>query len=162
MNLLRINLYGAFVIGVLLHANMACSTKTDSASEELRTPVIDFKAMTDLENQNADFNQILLRVELLNTHADILKFGISTPEQHQGRLNYYRVDFKNDVFLVTHNDTVPCYDLHAERLYMDLPYMNFVLTFNHTLSSNDELLINDVVYSNKALLVKIDQKMQHQ
>lgn len=138
---------------------LGCIAKQEPAAPNVPEPVIDFKALADLQESGADFSQVLLRVELLNTHTDILKYGISSPEAHQARLSYYRTDFKNDVFLVAGIDTIPCYDVHAERMYMDLPYMNFILTFNHSLSNNDELLIHDVVYSNKTIFVTIDPQI---
>ena len=135
----------------------SCAAKTDHGGRP--EPVIDLKAKADLQDSYSDFNQVLLRIEMLHTHADITKYGISTPEEHQSRLSYYRTAFKDDIYLIDQNDTIPCFDVHAERLYMDLPYMNFVLTFNHKLSEGDELMIRDVVYSNKILLVTIDHQI---
>jgi|WetSurMetagenome_2_1015567.scaffolds.fasta_scaffold75980_2 hypothetical protein len=141
---------------------ISCAAKTDTSTAERNEPVIDFKAIADLRDTVSAFSQIVLRLELLHTHTDILKYGISTPEEHQARLNYYRVNFKNDIFLIATGDTIPCYDVHQERLYMDLPYMNFILTFNHHFSKEDELQINDVVYSHKTLLVAIEPKSEAQ
>lgn len=132
--------------------------KQDAASAA-QMPVLDMVAIADFDSEPTGFSQVLLKLQLLNTRADILKYGIHTPEQHQERLHYYRTQFKEDVFLVSGADTIPCYDLHAERLYMDLPYMNFVLTFERPLKQGDQLLIHDIVYTQETALLNIDPKI---
>lgn len=129
------------------------------AAPAAQMPVLDMVAIADFDSEPSGFSQVLLKLQLLNTRADILKYGIHTPEQHQERLYYYRTQFREDVFLVSGADTIPCYDLHAERLYMDLPYMNFVLTFERPLEQGDQLLIHDIVFTQETVLLNIDPKM---
>jgi hypothetical protein len=147
----------ALLICVMLGLASCKQAPADTA----QPPVLDMIAVADFDT-GADFSQVLLKLQLLHTRADILKFGIRSPEEHQARINYYRDHFKNEIFLVSGADTLPCYDVHAERLYMDLPYMNFILAFNHPVSRGDELLIHDIVYSNQSVLVAIEPKMQPQ
>ena len=146
-------------LGLML---VGCMGKPEGASGPKPEPVIDFTALTDFEGNPQDFSQVLLRIELLHTRADILKHGLSTPEEHQARLEYYRTQFREDVYLVSGIDTIPCYDAHAERLYMDMPYMHFILTFNHAVALGNELLIKDVIYSGQTLLTAIKPKTQLQ
>lgn len=149
----------SFIVAFTIGCGPDTSALSFSGSKE---PVIDFRALTSLSGEVSDFNQVLIKIRLLNSNADILKFGISTPEEHQSRLNYYRVDFKYDVKLISNGDTIPCYDLHAERLYMDLPYMNFIATFHHSISTQDEIMIHDMVYTSKDVFVGIEQNEQTQ
>lgn len=155
------NLFNSFYLSVLL-LTAGCSAKPEQVRTVAEEPVINFVALADFQAPAAEFSQVLLKIELLHSKADLLKHGISTPEEHQARLNYYRAQFKDDVYLLSARDSFPCYDVHAERMYMDLPYMNFILTFNHQLTTSDELLINDIIYSNKSVRVAIDPKMQLQ
>jgi len=152
----------SFSIILYMLVLVGCSTKTDSAQAMEKEPLLNFVAVADLQDTLSEFSQVLLKIELLNTKEDILKHGINTPDEHQARLNYYRTKFKNDIYLISHKDTIACYDVHAERLFMDLPYMNFILTFNHHVADKDLLQINDIVYSNKSVLVDIDQIKQAQ
>ncbi len=141
----------------LLPGLKACKQDAPPAAQ---TPALDMVAVADFESEDTGFSQVLLKLVLLHTHTDILKHGIRTPEEHQERLQYYRTQFKEDVYLVSGADTLPCYDLHAERLYMDLPYMNFILTFNHPVSRGDKLLISDIVYTQQTVLIDINSKAQ--
>lgn len=142
----------------LLLSLAACQ---QDAPPVVQTPVLDMAAVADLESsEDGAVGQVLLKLQLLNTRTDILKYGIHTPEEHQERLQYYRTQFKEDVNLVSGADTLPCYDLHTERMYMDLPYMNFILTFNHPISPGDRLLISDIVYTRQTVLLDIDPKIQ--
>lgn len=150
------HLIGALCL-CLLPGLTAC--KQDAPADG-QAPVLDMVALADFELEDAGFSQVLLKLQLLHTRSDILKYGIHTPEEHQERLQYYRAQFKEDVYLVSGADTLPCYDLHAERLYMDLPYMNFILTFNHPVSRGDKLLVNDIVYTQQTVLLDIDPKTQ--
>lgn len=148
-------------VAVLLYC-AGCSQRVESPISEELVPVLDFVAVADIEEETSDLGEVLLRLQLLHTRTDILKYGINSPEEHQQRLSYYRTHFKEDIFLVSDTDTIPCHDVHAERLYMDLPYMNFILTFNRRLANGDKLLINDVIYSQHTVILDIDLKMQTQ
>lgn len=134
---------------------LSCSSKSDQLAME-KEPTIDFRALADFSDTPSEFSQVLLRIQLLNTNADILKHGLATPEEHQRRLSYFLLGFKNDISLISHSDTIPCYDLHMERTYMDLPYMNFILTFNHRVSSGNELMIKDLEYSKQIIFTTIE------
>lgn len=143
--------------------NIGCGPDAGAlSSSSSKEPIVDFRAIASLSDDVSEFSSVLIKIRLLNSNTDILKFGISTPEEHQSRLNYYRVDFKYDVKLISQGDTIPCYDLHAERLYMDLPYMNFIATFHHPVSAEDEIMIHDVVYTSKDVFVAIEQNEQSQ
>jgi hypothetical protein len=119
-------------------------------------------ALATFEQTDSEFNQVLLRLQLLNTNTDILKYGLSTPEEHQARLSYYLFGFKNDLSLISSGDTIPCYDAHFERTYMDLPYMNFILTFHHGVKEGDELMIHEGVYTQQHLVFTIEPNQNQQ
>lgn len=146
---------------LLICAMLGLASCKQAPADTVQPPVLDMIAVAYF-GTGADFSQVLLKLQLLNTRSDILKFGVGSPEAHQARLNYYRAHFKDDIFLVSGADTIPCYDVHAERLYMDLPYMNFILAFNHPLSEGDKLLINEVVYSQQSVILDIDPKTEVQ
>lgn len=141
----------------LLLGFAACKQET---AQVVQPPALDMAALADFDSEHTGFGQVLLKLHLLNTRADILKYGIHTPEEHQERLYYYRTHFKDDVFLLSGADTIPCYDLRAERMYMDLPYMNFILTFERPMSDGDKLLIQDIVYTQQTAILNIDPIMQ--
>lgn len=129
--------------------------------QQFNQPVIDYNAIYVVEEDLKDFSQILLKMSLKNVQVDIIKFGLSSPKQHQQRLNYYIQNFKQDIFLVSDTDTIPCTDSHFERLYMDLPYRNFILTFNtDILGEQDHLLIKDPVYTNQLIKLSIQKSYE--
>lgn len=119
-------------------------------------PSIDYDALYIAEEQPGNYIQIILRMSLKNHKGDIIKFGLSSPEEHQERLHYFFQEFKNDINLISNQDTIGCIDAHFERLHMDLPYRNFILTFKESgFNVNDYLLINDQTYSNQLLKLSI-------
>jgi len=134
----------------------SCSTKEDLPSND-PNPKLDIRALAEFGQEN-EFSQVLLRMQLLNSHADLLKHGLSTPEEHQNRLSYYLFGFKDDVALISQGDTIPCYDLHFERTYMDLPYMNFILTFHHSVQEGDEILLYEGIYTQQTLVFSIEPR----
>lgn len=119
---------------------------------------IDYDAVYINQDKTSDYTQILLRMSLKNYQGDILKFGLNTPEKHQERLHYFIQEFKNDISLVSNQDTINCIDAHFERLHMDLPYRNFILTFKQdNFESNNHIMINDFNYSNQILKLSIQE-----
>ncbi len=137
---------------------LGCSGSNDQLKKDL-DPEINFSALSDLSDSTTQFSQVILRIELLNTSADILKYGLHRPEEHQQRLSYYLFGFKNDVSLISRGDTIPCYDLLFERTYMDLPYMNFILTFNHDVKAGDEVMIHDTEYTKQNIFVTVESNL---
>ena len=105
------HLIGALCL-CLLPGLTAC--KQDAPADG-QAPVLDMVALADFESEDAGFSQVLLKFQLLDTRSDILKYDIHTPEEHQERLQYYRAQFKEDVYLVSGADTIPCYDAHSLR-----------------------------------------------
>ncbi|MBK6861532.1 MAG: hypothetical protein IPG95_14780 [Saprospiraceae bacterium] len=130
MNLRKINVLSTIILIIIsiCYVQIGCKKNQLSSIKSDKQTLIDFRALADLEDTTSEFSQVILRMELFKTHSDILKHNIGTPEEHQKRINYYITEFKNDIFLISANDTIACYDAHAERLYIDLPYMNFILT----------------------------------
>lgn len=135
---------------------LACREEQPMSVTNLESPTIDFNAIV-LEDPVATGQvQVLLKVSLENHTGDLIKYGISKPEIHQNRLKYYISDFKNDITLVAGDLKIECVDSHLERLHMDLPYRNFVLTFPYNkFNEGDHLLINDHIYSNKTIQLTI-------
>lgn len=130
--------------------------------KELIHPSIDFDAIHSVGEESSDYTQVLLRMSLKGYQSDLLKFGLASTQQHQDRLHYYINDFKNEIRLVANNDTLNCIDAHFERLHMDLPYRNFILTFNQrTINVEDYLLINDVIYTNQQLSIRIRKNYEN-
>ncbi len=115
-------------------------------------PKIDFDGVAIENPETLGQLQIMLRMSLKNYDGDILKYGLNESQAHQERIQYYLSEFKKDLFLVTKADTISPLDVIFERPQMDLPYRNFILTFNHaSLENQDRLRINDPVYSQKII-----------
>lgn len=137
--------FSVVLVGFAMHSN----------EKEKEGVSIDFDAFMP-SGQGSQMKQFLLKMELVNSKEDVLKFGLNTPEEHQERLSYYFKDFKRDIFLVTDEDTLTCIDAHIERTYMDAPKRNFILNFH--LEKDQEiqkLLIADQVYSGQLLELNI-------
>ena len=131
---------------------------TDSVEEKALIPTLNMEARLLNADEKSQLSQIVLKMQLENYSGDLLKFGISEIEAHQLRLAYYTSQFKKDILLVNGDDTIPCLDSHFERLHMDLPYRNFILTFGQKMGSqNSKLIIDDHQFSNHLVQVKINQ-----
>jgi hypothetical protein len=152
------NKYCLFPLALLLliMGQTACyqSEASFTPYEEIN---IDYRAVFKEEFRTEEQVQVLLRISLENYDGDLLKYGINEPEKHQERLNYYITDFKNDIKLLSNGDTLSCLDSHFERLQMDSPYRNFILTFN-TKTKPQELLIEDRVFANQLIKLTIDHE----
>lgn len=130
-----------------------------SISQEIQNPRVDFHAKFFQPEQTNEPTQILFRISLLNTNADLLKYGLSEPTMHQERIAYYINGFKEHIHLISKGDTIPCVDSHFERLQMDVPYRNFILTFpSQDVDEDTVLLIEDIVFSNNLVQVSIENE----
>ena len=138
---------------------LGCHDDSVNASlENTQYPTLDYAAFFVEEETAAEYCQVLLKMSLKQYRGDILKFGLSSPAAHQERLNYFIRDFKESIALVSGSDTFPCVDSHLERLHMDLPYRNFILTFKRSsLTDQDYLLIKDTEYSHQQIKLSIDK-----
>lgn len=135
---------------------MACQPDNSPSTTSAATPAIDFDAVYVENDGQGEYVQVLLKMSLMNYPGDILKFGLSSPEQHQQRLQYYMQDFKNNIRLISGTDTILCLDSHFERLNMDLPYRNFILTFQQpSIEAADQLLISDLIFTQQIIQTSI-------
>lgn len=156
------NTKNPLLLSALVFIWLLASCSADKQQQmDIIDPVIDYNAIHTADNEPGDYVQILLKMSVSNIQGDIIKFGLSTPEQHQERLNYFIRDFKQNISLVSNTDTISCTDSHMERLYMDLPYRNFVLTFKkNALNDQDQLLISDPIYSKKLIKLSIQNSYE--
>ncbi len=101
--------------------------------------------------------QLVLRISLTNSRADLLKLGIQSPEQHQERLLYYISDFKEQLSLESEGSKLSCLDSHLERTHMDLPYRNFILTFTGPdVYTHKTLKVEDPILTNRTIEIQIN------
>lgn len=159
MSNLKTSLLSILAIMVCLGGWLGCHD--DQAIDKLaqiQNPVLDFTAIYAEEESAGEYSQVFLKIALKNYHGDILKFGLSSPAAHQERIQYFIRDWKQSIALVAGSDTIPCTDSHMERMHMDLPYRNFILTFKQSsIGDLDHLLIEDTVYSNQLIKLSIDK-----
>ncbi|MDP1725784.1 MAG: hypothetical protein Q8M15_03300 [Bacteroidota bacterium] len=123
---------------------------------------IDFDARMPGRNgmDEANSSSVILRVQLVGSKADLIKYGLSITHEQRLRNDYYMLKFSKDIYLISGADTIPCVDSHSEQLYMDLPYRTFILNFGeYLIKDNDEILVIDRVFSNKPLLVSIHKNL---
>jgi hypothetical protein len=133
----------------------ACKNSSKN-SEEMRIDFIASSPKTGI-GEGDNKGSVVLRVALLGSNQDLLKYACKNNSEEQSRLEYYNLNLKKDIFLVSGTDTIPCIDSHMEQLYMQVPYRNFLLYFGeHTIEENDEILIVDKVFSNKIITTKIN------
>jgi hypothetical protein len=148
----------SIVLLLLFLGGVMTACQSDSSQSAIATsgPAIDFDAVYVENEVPGDYVQVLLKMSLMNQQGDILKYGLSMPEQHQQRLQYYMQDFKNNIQLISGRDTIPCLDSHFERLNMDLPYRNFILTFQRPfIQASDQLLIGDPIFTQQIIQTSI-------
>lgn len=141
--------------------SLASNCRTE-AKKENGGITIDFDARIPETESVEDANKsiVLLRIKLMNTKEDLIKYGLSTSQEQRKRQEYYILNFTRDIYLISGVDTISCIDSHMEQLYMDLPYRTFILNFGeHAVKEKDKLLILDKVFSNNALLVSINKNL---
>lgn len=139
----------------------SCQEEKVTAIANNESPNIDFNAIILEDPKSTGQVQVLLKISLDNYTGDLIKYGISKPEIHQNRLKYFISDFKKEITLVSGDKQIECIDSHMERLHMDLPYRNFILTFLHKeFKEGDYLKINDHIYSNKTIELTIQNQYE--
>ena len=141
---------------LLLFGSLGCMQ--DKAAEgSAGRPLFDMEVQTI--EQLGSHQQLLLRLQLLHYGGDLLRFGLRTVSEHQERLRYYTQDFRQDVRLVSGGDTLACVDSHFERLYMDAPYRDFVLTFPGRAPVDPTyLILYDRQFTGELLQLKLPEK----
>lgn len=136
------------------------SCKKEQEPRTTKVPELDIQAI--MADQQGGLIQVLLRLELLNYHGDLLKYGLSDVAAHQERLRYYQLSLKKDLYLLTKTDTIPCLDSHLERINMDAPYRNFILTFlADSQLVEPALLFAENQYTDQIVQLKILENDQH-
>ncbi len=139
----------------------AINCRTEAKKKD--APVtIDFDARMPGRDGMDEVNSssVILRVLLVGSKADLIKYGLSTSQEQHQRQEYYILNFTRDIYLISGTDTIPCNDSHMEQLYMDLPYRTFILNFGeHAIKEQDEILVMDKVFSNKTLQVSINKTL---
>lgn len=133
--------------------------RSSNAQNNGAEPVFDITVLSS--ERLGSHQQLLLRLQLLQYGGDMIRFGLSMVPEHQERLRYYLQDFKTDVWLVSARDTIPCLDSHLERLHMDSPYRDFILTFpNNSNLQPTHLVVYDREYTGELLQLKlpVDEK----
>ncbi|HTB06440.1 MAG TPA: hypothetical protein VK806_05750 [Bacteroidia bacterium] len=90
-----------------------------------------------------------LKIELKNGSGEFLRYGISTREEYNERVNYFSFGMQKDVQLVDAGDTLPCLLFHYERLYSIAPYGTFLLAFpkGKNIDGDKTLIIFDHVFN---------------
>lgn len=80
------------------------------------------KELTDMQYYD-------LKIEIKDGQGELLKYGLTSTEQYQERINYFSFGMQKDIQLVDGNDTLPCLLYHYERVYDVAPYGTFILGF---------------------------------
>lgn len=144
---------------VPMYFNFACNTTAKKINEHV---TIDFDARQAEGSNNEEVNpaSVILRIQLMGSKADLIKYGLNTSQEQHQRQEYYILNFTRDIYLISGTDTIACNDSHMEQLYMDLPYRTFILNFGeHAIKEQDEILVMDKIFSNQALLVSINKTL---
>jgi hypothetical protein len=145
---------GSKLIMVLLLLGAMGCRENEGELDFNADPVFDLEVLA-IDHQ-PDHHQLLLRLQLLHYPGDMLRFGLTTVPEHQARLEYYTLAFKEDLFLLAGRDTISCLDSHFERLHMDSPYRDFILTFPKSSGETPtDLILIDRQYTGEALQLKL-------
>lgn len=96
----------------------------------------------------------LLKIE--SGEQDLLMHDATDEQEYVKRVNYYSLDFEQDIIAVAGTDTIPCVLYQFENAYGITPYVNISLAFpgefmEANREKNVEILIYDRVFGNGLL-----------
>jgi hypothetical protein len=94
---------------------------------------------------------VSMKIEVPN--GELLKYGTTTTEQYEDRVNYFSFGMQKDIQLVEDGDTLPCLLFHYERVYDLAPYGTFLIAFSKGKDVNgDKTLIFSDNQFNKGII----------
>jgi hypothetical protein len=132
------------------------------ALQELRDSIPDKTLLEKTTGNYKNTYYFIFKMATEDHDKDILKAGISSPNEYYGRLQYFISGLQNDFKLAAGKDTLACSLCNFERTYSVSPYSNFVLAFdrpkNDTGTKDLVLYYQDRVFGGGRLSFRFDKK----
>jgi hypothetical protein len=130
--------------------------KNDSIKKELRN-----KKASEL----SDMEYYDLKIMITNGEGELLKYGISSPQDYNERVKYYAFQMQNDISMVENGDTIPCGLYHFERAYDVSPFSTFLLGFKKSkkekVDGEKTIIFYDKVYDKGIIKFTFNNKEQN-
>ena len=106
-------------------------SKEYMALKSLNTIELNSLSHIDSMVQNSENNvTIIMKVFTLDGKSSPLSQGINNESEYYNRVGYLNSDVKNDIFLVSGEDTIPCIIHHFERTYNMTNYLTLIFAFD--------------------------------
>lgn len=121
----------------------------------------------ECETRRAELGNLayfLLKIE--SGEQDLLMHNVGDEQEYIKRVNYYSLDFEQDIIAIAGNDTIPCVLYQFENAYGITPYVNISLAFpGEFMEANREkdveILVNDQVFGNGILRFNYSKNTFH-
>jgi len=100
------------------------------------------------------------RIRKQDKNGEVLRNELTSIEEYKERVEYYSFDFKNDIFLIQGNDTIPCEMSHFERAYDATPYCNIMVGFpSKEIIGNEDctIVVHDKIFDNGILKFRFEK-----
>lgn len=99
------------------------------AIKELKENSINKKNVEQKIEEYKGLQYFTFRIAAENQQQELLKVGITSPEDYYSRIEYFSFNMQKDFKLIDGKDTLPCVLFHFERVYGLAPNATFVLGF---------------------------------
>lgn len=133
-------------------------------SNELKNGIITESQYDERKMQLGNLAYFLLKIE--SGEQDLLMCNVGDEQQYVQRVNYYSLDFQQDIVAVSAGDTIPCVLYQFENSYGIAPYVNISLAFpGEFMEANKEgeveILIYDRIFLNGLMKFKYTENAFH-
>lgn len=120
-------------------------------ANEIKNGVIAESDCARRQSELGNLAYFLLKIE--SGEQDLLMHNIADEQEYVRRVNYYSLDFQQDIIAVAGTDTIPCVLYQFENAYGITPYINISLAFPREFMEANrdkdvEIMINDQVFGN--------------
>lgn len=94
---------------------------------------------------------------------DLLMHNLNEEQEYYQRVNYYSLDFQQEIKMLIGNDTLPCLMYQFENTYGVAPYIKMSLAFSgkqkeQALQNNFSILVYDRIFGGGWLKYSFDNK----
>jgi len=121
----------------------------------------------DYERRQRELGNLAYFILKIESGAqDLLMHNLQDEQEYVRRVNYYSLDFQQNIIAVAGTDTIPCVLYQFENSYGVAPYINISLAFpGQFMEANKDqpvqVLINDQVFGNGILKFDYEQDTFH-
>jgi hypothetical protein len=123
-------------------------------TNEIKNGITNEQDYSTRREQLGNLAYFLLKIE--SGEQDLLMHNVADEQEYVQRVNYFSLDFQQDIVAVSGTDTIPCALYQFENAYGITPYINISLAFPGEFmdanKNNDvEILVYDRIFQNGIL-----------